>query len=161
SPKRPAIVLRPSIHLPPSEKSPDSAAAEWGRQSRTDAQRSHGATLFLVAPPVFRTAPCQQNVAFLATKLHQHFVSRTSGRLVRTRRVEPKTFAHRPKFIRFPRSFRRKRQHARQRMSLARVFSGFRLTPGRRVPPLVRSRHGADGAATFAGAGWAGALSFF
>jgi VCBS repeat-containing protein len=41
-------------------------------------------------------------------------------------------------------------------MSLARVFSGFRLTPGRRLPPLVRSRHGADGS----GAGWAGGLSF-
>ena len=46
------------------------------------------------------------------------------------------------------------------RMSLARVFSGFRLTPGRRLPPLVRSRHGADGSAAVAGAGWAGGLSF-
>jgi VCBS repeat-containing protein len=45
-------------------------------------------------------------------------------------------------------------------MSLARVFSGFRLTPGRRLPPLVRSRHGADGSAALAGAGWAGGLSF-
>lgn len=45
-------------------------------------------------------------------------------------------------------------------MSLARVFSGFRLTPGRRLPPLVRSRHGADGSAAVAGAGWAGGLSF-
>src|SRR5215212_1452361 len=41
-------------------------------------------------------------------------------------------------------------------MSLARVFSGFRLTPGRRLPTLLRSRHGADGS----GAGWAGGLSF-
>ncbi len=45
-------------------------------------------------------------------------------------------------------------------MSLAQVFSGFRLTPGRRLPPLVRSRHGADGSAAVAGAGWAGGLSF-
>jgi VCBS repeat-containing protein len=45
-------------------------------------------------------------------------------------------------------------------MFLARVFSGFRLTPGRRLPPLVRSRHGADGSAAVAGAGWAGGLSF-
>src|ERR1700722_19538465 len=45
-------------------------------------------------------------------------------------------------------------------MSLARVFSGFRLTPGRRLPPLVRSRDGADGSAAVAGAGWAGALFF-
>jgi VCBS repeat-containing protein len=42
-------------------------------------------------------------------------------------------------------------------MSLARVFSGFRPAPGRRLPPPVRSRHGADGSA---GAGWAGGLSF-
>jgi len=41
-------------------------------------------------------------------------------------------------------------------MSLARIFSGCRLTPGRRFPPPVPGRHGADGA----GAGWAGALSF-
>jgi VCBS repeat-containing protein len=41
-------------------------------------------------------------------------------------------------------------------MSLARVFSGFRLTPGQRLPPPVRSRQGADGS----GAGWAGGLSF-
>jgi VCBS repeat-containing protein len=45
-------------------------------------------------------------------------------------------------------------------MSLARIFSGFRLTPGRRLPRLVRSRHGADGSAAVAGAGWAGGLSF-
>jgi VCBS repeat-containing protein len=45
-------------------------------------------------------------------------------------------------------------------MSLARVFSGFRLTPGQRLPPTVRSRHGADGSAAVAGAGWAGGLSF-
>jgi len=45
-------------------------------------------------------------------------------------------------------------------MSLAQVFSGFRLTPGRRLPPLVRSRHGANGSAAVAGAGWAGGLSF-
>ena len=45
-------------------------------------------------------------------------------------------------------------------MSLARVFSGFRLTPGRRLPPPVRSRDGADGSAAVAGAGWAGGLSF-
>jgi VCBS repeat-containing protein len=45
-------------------------------------------------------------------------------------------------------------------MSLARVFSGFRLTPGRRLPPPVRSRYGADGLAAVAGAGWAGGLSF-
>ena len=44
-------------------------------------------------------------------------------------------------------------------MFLARVFSGFRLTPGRRVSPLVRSRPGADGSAAVAGAGWAGGLS--
>jgi len=43
-------------------------------------------------------------------------------------------------------------------MSLARVFSGFRLTPDRRLPPPVRRE--ADGSATFAGAGWAGGLSF-
>jgi VCBS repeat-containing protein len=41
-------------------------------------------------------------------------------------------------------------------MSLARVFSGFRLTPGQRLPPPARSRQGADGL----GAGWAGGLSF-
>src|SRR4051794_11402283 len=46
------------------------------------------------------------------------------------------------------------------RMSLARVFSGFRLTTGRRLPTLVRSRNGADGSAAVAGAGWAGGLSF-
>jgi len=46
-------------------------------------------------------------------------------------------------------------------MSLARVFSGFRLTTGRRLPTLVRSRNGADGSAAVAGAGWAGGLSFF
>jgi VCBS repeat-containing protein len=45
-------------------------------------------------------------------------------------------------------------------MFLARVFSGFRLTPGRRLQPLVRSRHGADGSAAVANAGWAGGLSF-
>jgi VCBS repeat-containing protein len=45
-------------------------------------------------------------------------------------------------------------------MSLARVFSGFRLTPGRRLPPLVRSRYGADGPAAVTGAGWASGLSF-
>ena len=45
-------------------------------------------------------------------------------------------------------------------MFLARVFSGFRPTPGRRLAPLVRSRHGADGSAAVAGAGWAGGLSF-
>jgi VCBS repeat-containing protein len=45
-------------------------------------------------------------------------------------------------------------------MSLARVFSGFRLTSGRRPPPLVRSSDGADGSAAVAGAGWAGGLSF-
>ena len=45
-------------------------------------------------------------------------------------------------------------------MFLARVFSGFRLTPGRRVSPRVRSRHGADGSAAVAGAGWAGGLPF-
>ncbi len=44
-------------------------------------------------------------------------------------------------------------------MSLARVFSGFRLTRGQRLPPPVRSRHGADGSAAVAGAGWAGGLS--
>jgi VCBS repeat-containing protein len=43
-------------------------------------------------------------------------------------------------------------------MSLARVFRGFRLTP-ERPPPLVRSRHGADGSAAVAGAGWVGGLS--
>jgi VCBS repeat-containing protein len=41
-------------------------------------------------------------------------------------------------------------------MSLARVFSGFRLMPGQRLPPPVRIRHGADGS----GGGWAGGLSF-
>jgi VCBS repeat-containing protein len=45
-------------------------------------------------------------------------------------------------------------------MFLARVFSGFRLVPGQRVSPIVRSRDGADGSAAVAGAGWAGALSF-
>jgi VCBS repeat-containing protein len=45
-------------------------------------------------------------------------------------------------------------------MSLARVFSGLRPTPSRRLPPLVRSRHGADGSAAVAGAGWTGGLSF-
>jgi VCBS repeat-containing protein len=45
-------------------------------------------------------------------------------------------------------------------MSLAQVFSGFRLTRGRRLPPLVRGRHGAEGSAAAAGAGWAGGLSF-
>jgi len=45
-------------------------------------------------------------------------------------------------------------------MSLARVFSSVRLTPGRSLPPLVRSRQGADGSAAVAGAGWAGGLSF-
>jgi VCBS repeat-containing protein len=45
-------------------------------------------------------------------------------------------------------------------MFLARVFSGFRLTPGQGLPPLVRSRHGADGSAAVAGAGWAGGASF-
>jgi VCBS repeat-containing protein len=45
-------------------------------------------------------------------------------------------------------------------MFLARVFSGFRLTPGRRVSPPARSRHGADGSAAVASAGWAGGLSF-
>jgi VCBS repeat-containing protein len=45
-------------------------------------------------------------------------------------------------------------------MFLARVFSGLRLTPGRRVSLLVRSRYGADGSAAVAGAGWAGGLSF-
>jgi VCBS repeat-containing protein len=45
-------------------------------------------------------------------------------------------------------------------MSLARVFSGLRLTRDRRLPPLVRSRHGTDGSAAVAGAGWAGGLSF-
>jgi VCBS repeat-containing protein len=44
-------------------------------------------------------------------------------------------------------------------MSLAQVFSGFRLTPGRRLPPLLRSRDGADGSGAVAGAGWAGGLS--
>jgi VCBS repeat-containing protein len=44
-------------------------------------------------------------------------------------------------------------------MSLARIFSGFRLTPGQRFPALVRSRHGADGSAAVAGAGWAGGVS--
>jgi VCBS repeat-containing protein len=46
------------------------------------------------------------------------------------------------------------------KMSLARVFSGFRLTPGRRLPPLVRSRHGADESAAVADAGWASGVSF-
>jgi VCBS repeat-containing protein len=41
-------------------------------------------------------------------------------------------------------------------MSLARIFSGCRLTADRRFPPPVPGRHGADGS----GAGWAGALSF-
>lgn len=45
-------------------------------------------------------------------------------------------------------------------MSLAGVFSCFRLTPGRRLPPLVRSRHGADRSAAVTGAGWAGGMSF-
>jgi VCBS repeat-containing protein len=45
-------------------------------------------------------------------------------------------------------------------MFLARVFSGLRLTPGRRASLLVRSRYGADGSAAVAGAGWAGGLSF-
>jgi VCBS repeat-containing protein len=40
-------------------------------------------------------------------------------------------------------------------MSLARVFSGFRLTPGQCLPSPVRSRQGVDGS----GAGWAGGLS--
>jgi VCBS repeat-containing protein len=44
-------------------------------------------------------------------------------------------------------------------MSLARVFSAFRLTRGQRLPPPVRSRHGADGSAAVAEAGWAGGLS--
>jgi VCBS repeat-containing protein len=45
-------------------------------------------------------------------------------------------------------------------MSLARVFSGFRLTPGRRLPPPILGRNGADGSGAVAGAGWAGGLSF-
>ena len=45
-------------------------------------------------------------------------------------------------------------------MSLAGVFSYFRLTPGRHLPPLIRSSHGADRSAVVAGAGWAGGLSF-
>jgi VCBS repeat-containing protein len=45
-------------------------------------------------------------------------------------------------------------------MSLARVFSGFRLTPVQRLPPPVRRRDGADGSDAIAGAGWAGGLSF-
>jgi VCBS repeat-containing protein len=43
-------------------------------------------------------------------------------------------------------------------MSLAGVFNCFRLTPGRRLPPPVRSD--ANGSAAVAGAGWAGGLSF-
>ena len=41
-------------------------------------------------------------------------------------------------------------------MSLARIFSGCRLSADRRFPPPVPDRHGADGSGT----GWAGALSF-
>jgi VCBS repeat-containing protein len=44
-------------------------------------------------------------------------------------------------------------------MSLARVFNGFRLTPARPLPPLVRNRHGADGPAAVASAGWVGGVS--
>ena len=45
-------------------------------------------------------------------------------------------------------------------MSLARVFSGFRLTAGPRLSTPVRSRNGAEKSAAVAGAGWAGGLSF-
>ncbi len=44
-------------------------------------------------------------------------------------------------------------------MFLARVFSGLRLTPGRRVLPIVRGRDGADGSSAVAGAGWVGGVS--
>src|SRR6185437_9199550 len=47
-------------------------------------------------------------------------------------------------------------------MYLAQVFRGFRRTPGRRIPPFVNSRLGADvpDSATAVGAAWTGGLSF-